>query len=184
MNDIFIKYYYDIAIMISNVIKNKFTPNQITSFNILLRIYILYIFKNSKYKYIWVLYLFSFILDCLDGYTARKYDQVTKLGDYMDHISDVIFHFIFTIMVLIRTKKKYIKIFIFSVIFFTLSLCTHLGCLYKYEIPKTKEKKFLSNLECLCHKKDLMNYTKYVGVGTAILIMTTLLGFHKCWLLE
>ena len=40
---------------------------------------------------LWILFLVSEVSDVLDGYVARKYNQVTDLGKLMDPFADVIF---------------------------------------------------------------------------------------------
>ena len=90
---------------LSDIIQDIFSHNQITFINIILRIYILYMFLINKYNKLEILYLLSAILNCLNGFTARKYNMETKIGDYMDHISDVIFNIILGYLVLLKLQK-------------------------------------------------------------------------------
>jgi phosphatidylglycerophosphate synthase len=35
-------------------------------------------------------FAYFYFLDCVDGFIARKYEKVTRLGDVLDHVSDVL----------------------------------------------------------------------------------------------
>jgi len=83
------------------------TPNQVTIFNIFFRLYIFYLFfKNIKSFYLLGLLIFSNILDCLDGTLARKYNQGTKLGAFLDHTSDKFFWGGLFLFVFLKSKPN------------------------------------------------------------------------------
>ncbi len=68
------------------------TANKLTTFRFILAIafVILFYMDNPIYKTIaFILFIMATITDFLDGYVARKYNQVTKLGKLMDPFSDV-----------------------------------------------------------------------------------------------
>lgn len=112
-------------------------PNIITIFGIVLNYYI-YIFLNSEEKNIITseqFYLCMFcrwISDCLDGAIARKFNKGSKLGHYLDTISDVILGFIFIYFIQKNifnysfnfTLISYI-VFIFIFNYFTSFISTH-----------------------------------------------------------
>ena len=52
----------------------------------IIALYYLYYKKISLFAIFFV--SLSYFLDCVDGHLARKYNQQTKLGDWLDHISD------------------------------------------------------------------------------------------------
>jgi hypothetical protein len=70
--------------------KFGFTPNMITTISNLFTIIAVYYLLNYYFVIAAVLYFISYIFDCLDGYVARKYNMVSAIGDYYDHISDAI----------------------------------------------------------------------------------------------
>ena len=77
-----------------NVIKLHTDPNFITIFRFILVVIFWSKFNNNKTKtnatFFAFIFLFNYFLDCLDGYLARKCDSVTKFGDYLDHIADLL----------------------------------------------------------------------------------------------
>jgi len=82
----------------------RVTPNQITFFNVLIRFYLLYVtFPLSERPYPGTsseflskailgsfLFIFSEIVDDLDGCHARMTGQCSKLGEVSDHLADAI----------------------------------------------------------------------------------------------
>lgn len=66
-------------------------PNMLTTFRILLiPVFILIFFSNSPSALIYslVIFLLAGATDILDGYIARKYNQVTKYGVVLDPLAD------------------------------------------------------------------------------------------------
>lgn len=66
-------------------------PNILTSFRILLVPALLAAyFTMGKYRHLATLLIFfaAGLTDCMDGYFARKYNQITKLGKVLDPIAD------------------------------------------------------------------------------------------------
>ena len=68
-------------------------PNVLTIFRILLTpIFILCLFYNYPYARLWALIIFivASITDAFDGHYARKYNQVTRHGQFLDPLADKI----------------------------------------------------------------------------------------------
>ena len=68
-------------------------PNVLTIFRILLTpIFILCLFYNYPYARLWALIIFvvASITDAFDGHYARKYNQVTRQGQFLDPLADKI----------------------------------------------------------------------------------------------
>ncbi len=68
-------------------------PNVLTIFRILLTpLFIICLFSNYPYAKLWALIVFiiASITDAFDGYYARKYDQVTRHGKFLDPLADKI----------------------------------------------------------------------------------------------
>ena len=68
---------------------NNITPNILTSISNIVCIIGVLLLLNKYYALAAFLYLVAYYFDCADGYVARKYNMVTKFGDYYDHISDI-----------------------------------------------------------------------------------------------
>ena len=100
------------------------TPNNVTIFNIFLRMYIFYLFFSGVKKYYLLgLLLLSNFFDALDGTLARKYNQVTEFGAFIDHTSDKIFWGGLFLFIFVKSKHLYKKLSIlFFVLFFAFSI--------------------------------------------------------------
>jgi phosphatidylserine synthase len=87
------KYTY---CLLDNIIpffcKNNIHPNNITIFNIINSIYLYYNLKYCDNKtIISIQIILYYILDCLDGEIARQCKKQSKLGGYLDSVSDILF---------------------------------------------------------------------------------------------
>ena len=109
----------------------------------------------------------AYILDCVDGYMARKYKMESKIGDLLDHGGDL-FKFIVLFYVLYKnfniTQHK--GIIIIMLLLLGLQQL-HIGCQEqhsKYETHLT-----LKIQKAVCINKNLIKYTRFFGTGTIIL---------------
>jgi phosphatidylglycerophosphate synthase len=101
--------------------RNNITPNMITTLRLFLTLVVfllLYcIYKNKQNKpvnvflfgIIGILIFFQIISDDLDGYLARKHNQITKIGKYYDGIVDCIgFIGVYIFIYLMVGKKRFL----------------------------------------------------------------------------
>ena len=93
------------------------TPNIVTISGFLIRLYSFYLFNNKKCWESASLWGIGYILDCVDGHMARKYDQETILGDFLDHGSDIITMLILVYFMWKMAKGKYKYLFIILILF-------------------------------------------------------------------
>ncbi len=66
-------------------------PNILTTLRIILvpiYLWIFYTFGENKFKYAILILIIAGITDVLDGYIARKYNMITRLGAVLDPIAD------------------------------------------------------------------------------------------------
>jgi CDP-diacylglycerol--glycerol-3-phosphate 3-phosphatidyltransferase len=63
-------------------------PNQLTSLRLLLSIVLFYLIASEHYVASFVMFVIAAGTDWLDGYFARKYNQVTTLGRILDPFAD------------------------------------------------------------------------------------------------
>ena len=66
-------------------------PNILTTLRLLLIpvfIYIFFFFEDNNLLYATIVFFLAGITDGLDGYLARKYHQVTKIGQALDPLAD------------------------------------------------------------------------------------------------
>lgn len=70
--------------------KTPIRPNHITVFNWLIGILAFYLLFRSHWGFV-VVILIHYLLDNLDGYYARIRGLSSKLGEYLDHVGDIVF---------------------------------------------------------------------------------------------
>lgn len=158
-------FMYQLIELTSNIITNKIHPNIITLSNILLRIYIMYNIQKNIYKNIPIYIIFSCFLDYLDGYIARKYNMITELGDYLDHIGDTIFLLFILYIMITKLNNKYKYKILFILFLFVISNLINLGCTEKYYPLNNSDT--LNTLKKFCISKKILNLSKFFGMLSA-----------------
>jgi phosphatidylglycerophosphate synthase len=168
------------------------TPNIITVFRIILGVFTIYYFNFSCDIFFPMIGTALFYwLDCLDGHLARKTNQVTIIGDYLDHYADITFYLALLSSMFIKEYSNK-TIIIIVIIFVTYMSFIHLGLQQKnYKIIKNKirhENKTLKEkrmiildeiddelLDSLNHihnlEADNISWTKYFGTGTVYTLL-------------
>ena len=71
----------------------KQIPNIITITRIISLIIGFILFCKEKFLYAIILYIYGAVSDFFDGYFARRLNAYTKLGKYLDAISDKLYSF-------------------------------------------------------------------------------------------
>ena len=80
----------------------KQIPNIITITRIISLIIGFILFCKEKFLYAIILYIYGAVSDFFDGYFARRLNAYTKLGKYLDAISDKLYSFSVMILLIIR----------------------------------------------------------------------------------
>jgi phosphatidylglycerophosphate synthase len=156
------------------------TPNMVTIFRIFFVIFVVNdLFTTSDIIFPVIGALFFYFLDCLDGHLARATDQVTVLGDYLDHFADISFILVIMIFILIKKYpgKKYICIGLIILLYLML---VHMG-LQQKNYKKIKEEELGHEFESF-ETLNLLNnlhglseghicWTRFFGCGTLILFI-------------
>jgi phosphatidylglycerophosphate synthase len=163
-------FFIDLADMTSDFYRQLgLTPNILTTVSLFfgaLSCYLLYYNQNVLAMLCWFI---AYYYDCEDGFFARKYGMATKLGDLYDHISDISKVIaIFLVMYYINKDKFLFWSPVFAFIF--AMMLVHLGCQEKI-YNKEEESMTIHQLTGMCPNSSLINYTKYFGVGTTILVI-------------
>jgi phosphatidylglycerophosphate synthase len=159
--------------------KHNITPNSITILRLILISIVIHSLFYKKEIYFPIIGIFIFyFLDCLDGNLARSTNQVTVIGDYLDHFSDMFFYLIFILYMCVNNyNNKFIIIIIFLI--FAYMTLVHLGL-------QQLNYKILNNTDIEVELLDKLNnfhkfnssdivWTKYFGSGSlniVILIIT------------
>lgn len=173
-------FMYQLIELTSNIITNKIHPNIITLSNILLRIYIMHNLQKNIYKNIPIYIIFSCFLDYLDGYIARKYNMITELGDYLDHIGDTVFLLFILYIMITKLNNKYKNKILFILFLFVISNLINLGCQEKYY--PANESNTLYTLKKFCISKKLLNLSKFFGMLSAYIFIGYIFYNNKTYL--
>ena len=157
-----------------------FTPNMITTIGIIFGLLSMYNIFHSNFKSAAFLLLCAYYFDCVDGKLARKYNLQTKLGDYYDHFGDL-FKIIIVLYALYKTNPTRFKNIMLIIIFLIISMLIHLG--YQEIIYDKNESPTLNFsrriIEFDKNPEKTIQYTRYFGCGTFILVICIIIFFWK-----
>lgn len=177
--------------------KYNITPNFVTLIRMIISLFILHslFFTCNIYQPIIGSVIF-YIMDCLDGHLARSTNQVTVLGDYLDHYADIFYYLLIVALIVLKNFDYKIYIII-GFVLLTYASLVHLGLQQKnykilsnrnkikpqeekYKIVKITKKilyeideiedELLDELNCLHNlSHESISWTKYFGTGTLYL---------------
>lgn len=152
-------------------ISPKITPNMITSVGMIIGLACIYALYKKRYITAFILYWICYFFDCLDGYYARKYNMVTKFGDYFDHFRDIFVSgaVIYLLYINMNTTKR--DVYVITMIVFTIGMLTHFGA-QELNSVSPEHNDCLRMLTPLCKHKDHITFTRYAGCGTFILVVS------------
>ncbi len=152
------------------------TPNILTTLSLVSGLYAAYMIYNGHFVIGSILYMLAYYFDCADGKFARKFNMISKFGDYYDHISDV-FKFSLTIYALYVTNSKYFGYLILIAPLLLLLLCIQMG--YQEIIYNKDDSGSLYPLKKLVetdnNPEETIKYTKYLGCGTINVIIAIII---------
>lgn len=155
--------------------KLGFTPNFITLCSFGFGLLSSFFFYKDYRTIAGMLFILNYFFDCLDGNYARKYKMVSKFGDLLDHITDMI---VFTIILFIMYKKNS-ELFIYLIpIFAFISFMTiiDIGCREKVI---NNNSSILNFTKVYCVNNTLNSISSYLSCGFMnILIMLIILFYN------
>jgi phosphatidylglycerophosphate synthase len=151
------------------------TPNMLTSLALCTGVCAACVIWKGMFVLGATLSLVSYMFDTLDGNMARMFDMVTAFGDLFDHGSDVIKYILLYVAIYVN---KFIPTWYTWVFFTVTAFCwsltaIHIGCQEVAYGQTTVDS--LSGFKMLCPKKTMIHYTKYVGIGTWIIVLLMML---------
>lgn len=159
------------------------TPNMITTMSLLIGISAVYAFTKQYFFLSASLFILAYLMDCMDGNYARKYNMVTKFGDYYDHVADVIKIIFMTYVVVTSMHVTHHEkiLFISTTIILFLACQVQLGC--QERIYGQQQSHTLAYMQYFCggtrsNPESLIMYTKWLGCGTLMLFIT----FFICYI--
>ncbi len=193
-------YLLDLCeLMVPTCQKFKITPNAITISRVIIGLFALYYFYFTCDFVIPIIGTVLFYLfDCLDGHLARKTNQVTIFGDYLDHYADISYCLILLTSIMLKPYSNKTIVIIGLMAFAYISF-VHLGLQQKHykKIKKaireensantssTKQiiideidDELLDSLNIIhCFEASEITWTKYFGTGTLYLVLLLIIYY-------
>lgn len=100
--------------------KIGFTPNGITLLSTISQLFSIYYFMKNKPLKSTLLYLFGYLMDCMDGRMARKYNMYSKFGEMFDMVSDNVVNYLLLYFMYKKlngiNNKKFLVILILGIL--------------------------------------------------------------------
>jgi phosphatidylglycerophosphate synthase len=144
------------------------TANMITAIGMVIGVACIACLAKGYYLAAFILYWICYFFDVLDGYYARKYDMITKFGDYFDHFRDVFINIVVCWFIWWKLEDQSLRdIFIITLIVFGIGMLSHFGC-QEQNTSFTEHNDCLAILKPLIKHKEYISFTKHFGCGTFI----------------
>ncbi len=127
-------------------------PNSVTLFNISLGFASILLTHSGEYEKAAGLILASALIDSFDGYLARKLNSTSKIGGYLDTVSDFISFGVATAYVMMRVFDVHLLLAFLYVFCAGYRLCyfmRHKTSTFFYGIPTTAAGGFLATVVIL-----------------------------------
>lgn len=179
IDNIFYSIIKIISPKLNSITSSLLIPNIITLISLIISLISLYLFyKNNFLLLSSSLLIFGYFFDCWDGYYARKYNMVSKFGDYFDHVSDLSK---FILFIFILYKKKQNKSHFFKYIIFITLICIssiiQLGCEEKL-YNSSSESYTLQFTKLFCRDHNIIRFTKYFGTASLFILLAIIINIY------
>jgi phosphatidylglycerophosphate synthase len=157
----------------------NFTPNMITTLGAISSYLSLkYYYKGNK-KYSILFLLLRAYFDYTDGALARVYNQISKFGDYYDHIVDSVFLIVLNIIIYNKFKNKNRSILILSILnIFSWNMLSIFGC-DEIKYNKLDESDCLSLTAKMCNKALYEKHAKTFCNGNIYILIMIIMMFDN-----
>lgn len=159
------------------------TPNMISVYGAIVSVVHLYYIWVEDFPRFTFYFWLSYIFDCLDGYYARKYNMVTKKGDYFEHIRDILSLLSISAILIFKYKDQISSFAI--MLFASSSFMTgiHVGCTQIQYNGSLGES--LDVLKFTCFHPSIASFSQYFGVGMYMAVINFLVLYisKSIWIL-
>jgi hypothetical protein len=144
------------------------TPNLITTYSLICGLLGAYCLWRGFLVAFLVLFSFAYLFDCVDGYMARRYNQMSVFGDYYDHISDIVkMGAVFYVLFINHSLQRLLPVGIILCIL-CIGMFIYQGCAQKI-VNGEESKETLDLFQRLCLTEDTIHWAKYFSCGTSTL---------------
>lgn len=161
--------------------KLGFTPNQITTLSLIFGLLaILALWKKCLVAFL-LLYIISYFFDCMDGTYARRYHMTSEIGDWYDHVKDVVVGILIIIVLVLRFScRGYIWVMCAGIMaVFSALLGVFIGC--QASIHKDGSSTNLLKKLCPKNKEGTIRILRYFGTGIwtiAMFVCVSIIFFY------
>ena len=153
------------------------TPNILTTFGLVASVLSLYFFYNKNAEYAILFLMIRCYFDYSDGLLARKFNQMSEIGDWYDHITDWLYGIGIFIII---SKISHNRLFHLSFVgLFTCLYLIHMGCIEKEYIKYLKKETSISRLRHYSVNPKLMKYFDNGTLYLAIIWVMILISKQK-----
>lgn len=158
------------------------TPNQITVLSAVATYISIHHLIHDKIVGFVVWFWLAYIMDCIDGYYARRYNMTSNLGDYLDHVTDLVGFIALIVVVCLKYHRLMTLPVAILFIGFTVLMMMEVGCQEKWmsrNVPHQNSIKILENI-CPSGEKGLegvMKKLSYFSSGTYNLFLMLLVVY-------
>ena len=153
------------------------TPNILTTLGLVASVLSLYYFYNKNAEYAILFLMIRCYFDYSDGLLARKFNQISEIGDWYDHVTDWLYG-VGIVIIIYQVSDN--RLFHLSfVILFTCLYLIHMGCIEKEYIKYFKKETSISRLRHYSIKPELMKYFDNGTLYLSIIFVMILISKQK-----
>jgi phosphatidylglycerophosphate synthase len=154
------------------------TPNGVTTIGLVTGVASAYCFYRGWLVAFVALALVNYIADCADGYMARRYKMTSVIGDYYDHVSDVVVHLALLWAITMRfSRRVLLPVIGVALVLYALS-ASYLGCQQRHIQKKGEGRdESLDLLGRMCYSEETMTWARWFSTGMVrVLVIGLILG--------
>ena len=144
------------------------TPNMITTLSLGFSIATSYLICRKQFAYGSICFLVSYILDCMDGQLARRFNMTSEFGDWYDHLTDHL-GMILLYGSLYHIRHPYFQHILGASTIFNLVMAIHFSA---QQVYSNKKSTFLDILKPIVGTKEraeiILPWSRFFGSGTFI----------------
>jgi phosphatidylglycerophosphate synthase len=134
-------------LLVTPLRKIGLTPNNVTILSSLFTLSTIYFLHINKIEYACAMYFIGYLLDCVDGNMARKYNMGSKYGMALDMLSDQITTIILLAYILLTKEfKNYWLLLVIIILMFLCSISVSIAEAFA-SYKKTGTDNFYKNKE-------------------------------------
>lgn len=165
---------YGVEAIMPLLVWSKITPNAVTLLSGVAGAASVGLVTQGQGKWAAIAYMLSYFWDCVDGFLARSTNQVTSVGDTMDHLKDV--SVALALFYALYFSGKVPRWALLLLVALAVASLVQMGCQEK--VYGRNESRTLNFTRSLCAAGDpegAMGYTRWFGMGT--------LTLAACWVM-